>query len=244
MENQRFFFSVQGEGPSLGIPSIFVRFSLCNLHCRWCDSDYTWNWRGTRFLHDRDDEEDYDKYVKNEQIVELGVEEAVSIIQKLKGTNVVLTGGEPMLHQTDAIELMKKLFQINSAYRFEVETNGTIGPEPELEELVQQFNVSPKLSNSGVPAKLRWKEEVIKRFARNSKANFKFVIDQLKDIEEVDACVRKYSIAPARVILMPQGVSSDQLKSHAAAIVEVCKQRGYRFSDRLHIHIFGSQRGV
>ena len=39
------FDSIQGEGPSTGTPSIFLRLSTCNLKCSWCDTKYTWDWQ-------------------------------------------------------------------------------------------------------------------------------------------------------------------------------------------------------
>ena len=56
------FASIQGEGRNQGLFSVFVRTSLCNLHCVWCDTDYTWNWIGTRFAHVRDSEPGYSKF--------------------------------------------------------------------------------------------------------------------------------------------------------------------------------------
>ena len=39
------FESIQGEGPTAGEPCVFLRLAMCNLHCRWCDTKYTWDWK-------------------------------------------------------------------------------------------------------------------------------------------------------------------------------------------------------
>ena len=72
------FHSIQGEGRSAGRPSIFLRCSLCNLHCIWCDTDYTWNWIGTEFRHVRDNQPGYSKFRKQDQIVDLSADEVVA----------------------------------------------------------------------------------------------------------------------------------------------------------------------
>ncbi|WP_436440803.1 radical SAM protein, partial [Enterococcus faecium] len=70
------FASVQGEGIWVGIPSVFVRVSGCNLRCVWCDTPYaSWNPEGP--------------------ILEL--EDILTQIETYKIDHVVLTGGEPML---------------------------------------------------------------------------------------------------------------------------------------------------
>ena len=171
------FFSVQGEGLSIGVPSVFIRSSLCNLHCVWCDTDYTWNWEGTPFRHRRDADPGYAKYKKSEQIIEMPVAEIAAMVLQYSGRNVVLTGGEPLLQQEGWIEVVKALRARDLAFRFEVETNGTLIPKSEFSELIAQFNVSPKLANSGQSLELRKKPAALAWFASSPVANFKFVCD-------------------------------------------------------------------
>ena len=65
------FHTLQGEGRNTGLASVFIRSSLCNLHCRWCYTDYTWNLEGTNFAHDRDSDPSYKKYRREDQIIDL-----------------------------------------------------------------------------------------------------------------------------------------------------------------------------
>lgn len=235
------FYSIQGEGKNLGQPSIFVRTSLCNLHCIWCDTDYTWNWKGTRFAHQKDALPGYEKYDIWEVAAAMEVAEVAAIARQFPCKNVVLTGGEPMMQQEGLLELMQ---QLGPEYWFEIETNGAILPGPAFDARIDQYNVSPKLANSNNPQKLREKPKAYRFFARSPKANFKFVITEERDLEEVIGLAGRYDISPEKIYLMPEGTSGEGLASRQAWLVEQCKAHGFHFTTRLHILIYGNKRGV
>jgi organic radical activating enzyme len=235
------FYSIQGEGKNMGQPSIFVRTSLCNLHCSWCDTDYTWNWEGTRFTHDNDVLPGYRKFKKQDVIAEMTLEEIVESIQQYPCKNVILTGGEPMLQQPALAALMDTL---GRDYWFEVETNGTLLPDPAFEAAIHQYNVSPKLSNSNNSQKLRERPKVYRYFAQSDKAHFKFVVANPVELEEVLDLIDRYAIKPSRVYLMPEGTSTERLAEKQTWFVEACKAHGFNFTNRLHIFIYGNKRGV
>ncbi len=238
------FYSIQGEGKSTGIPSVFVRTSLCNLHCIWCDTDYTWNWVGTRFPHKNDAKADYQKFVKKDWISECAPEQVAEIVASYPCQNVILTGGEPMLQQAALAKLAEVLRSKSSAYRFEVETNGTLLPTPDFDAAIDQYNVSPKLENSGNPRRLRDKTKAMRFFAKAPKANFKFVVAEKDDLEEVLGLIKAYAISAENVWLMPEGSSAQTLASRRKWLVEICKEHGFRYSDRLHVQIWGALKGV
>src|SRR5262245_10049215 len=101
------FLSVQGEGRSIGRPSVFVRLSTCNLYCTFCDTDYTWNWQGTPFRHRRDAEPGYRKFDPDRDLVELAPDAIAAEVARFDCRNVVLTGGEPLLQQGELAELVR-----------------------------------------------------------------------------------------------------------------------------------------
>ncbi|MTI21175.1 7-carboxy-7-deazaguanine synthase QueE [Fulvivirga sp. RKSG066] len=232
------FYTVQGEGKNLGKPSIFLRTSLCNLHCIWCDTDYTWNWENTPFETTKNV-----KYRREEYIEELSPKEAAEIVMQYPCKHVVLTGGEPMMQQEALCEVIEYL-KAQDDYTFEVETNGTLPPSERFDELVDQFNVSPKLANSNNSEKIREKPKALKHFSQSAKSNFKFVLSQEEDLNEILSLIEKYNINPAAVYLMPEGVSEVELKRKQSWLVEICKTHGFNYTDRLHIHIYGAKRGV
>ncbi len=115
------FYSIQGEGPDIGRPSVFLRLAGCNLKCGFCDSKFSL------------------KINKNKTPIN-------QILKKIKSfpvKNLVITGGEPLLQQ----EKLKKLLPKLKNYHIEVETNGTI--KPEISKFITRYNCSPKLSGSG-----------------------------------------------------------------------------------------------
>jgi 7-carboxy-7-deazaguanine synthase len=238
------FHSIQGEGKSIGVPSVFVRTSLCNLHCIWCDTDYTWNWVGTRFPHAHDALPGYQKFQKKEWIAECNVADIAEAVAKFDCKNVILTGGEPMLQQPALLFLMQTLRLLSADYRFEIETNGTLVPSADFQAGIDQFNVSPKLENSNNPRKLREKPAAYQYFSQHPKANFKFVLAAENDLAEVLRLVDTYRIPADKIWLMPEATQRETLQEKRQWLVEICKKFGFRYSDRLHVQIWGSKKGV
>ena len=149
-----------------------------------------------------------------------------------------------MMQQAALTELMLALRAISADYRFETETNGTLSPTPAFDAQIDQYNVSPKLENSGNPKRLREKPAAFRFFAQSPKANFKFVLSDEKDLPEVLELANTYSITPEKTWLMPEGNTPSTLAKRRKWLVEICKKYGFHYSDRLHIQIWGSKKGV
>lgn len=239
------FHTLQGEGRHTGRPSVFIRASLCNLHCRWCDTDYTWNWTGTSHPHERDADPSYHKYRREEQIVDLPPAEIAARLSAFPCRNFVFTGGEPLLQEKSWVSLMEILDDGGPGRPFfEIETNGTLLPGSSFLERIDQINVSPKLLNSGVSRDLRVKDAVLSGLAATGKADFKFVIGSGEDLEEALALVALASIDRDRVFLMPKARSVAELEANQGIVAAFARDLGFRYSDRLHLRLYGAKRGV
>jgi 7-carboxy-7-deazaguanine synthase len=218
------FYSVQGEGSLVGIPSVFVRTSGCNLRCSWCDTPYTsWNPEGE----------------------ELSVD---TILQRAgeyrSARHVVLTGGEPMI-APGIVELSERFRARGMHITFE--TAGTIFA-PVACDLM---SISPKLSNStpeGVfmaqHERLRLQPAILKRLISHYDYQLKFVIARAGDLAEAQSMVSALGVPANKVVLMPEGISAEVLDERGAWIAELCKEHGYRFSPRLHVYLYGNKRGT
>jgi 7-carboxy-7-deazaguanine synthase len=224
------FYSIQGEGVLTGVPSVFVRTSGCNLRCNWCDTPYaSWNPVGeTRTVA---------------QIVEE--------IEKHPAQHVVLTGGEPMI----AKEIGALAAQIKAGGRhITIETAATIAPDGIACDLA---SLSPKLLNSAPDARLsatwrkkhevtRWQPDVVRAWVDGYHYQFKFVVSQPADVEELEGMLSSLGreIPRHRVLLMPEGTTLEAIRARAGWLGEVCKSRGYRYAHRLHIELYGNKRGT
>ena len=238
------FRSVQGEGPMAGRERTFVRLSGCNLHCVWCDTPYTWNWRGTRFAHALDRPGAPHKFDRAEEEIELGVEEVSERVAALPAEGVVITGGEPLVQMKALPELVGRIRELLPEAAIEIETNGTIPPSAALAARVDLFVVSPKLSHSGNREALALRERALGAFVATGRAAFKFVATGVADVAGVRALAGRLGLDPERVWIMPEGTRSEELRAAGAALAEPVEASGFRLSDRLHIHLYGDARGV
>jgi len=230
------FATLQGEGPHTGRPSTFVRLSGCNLHCVWCDTPHTWNFEGTRFEHRSDR-----KFDRATEVLTLDATHVADAIRVLEPRAVVLTGGEPMAQQRELVALIESL---GPTFSFDIETNGTLAPRPELTPLIHTFVVSPKLANSGMPAATRLKPDALRALAATGKAWFKWVVATEADVAEVQHLVDTLKLPHDRQMLMPEGTTSDALRSAYEQVLTWAAARGWAASDRLHVHLYGGGRGV
>jgi organic radical activating enzyme len=163
---------------------------------------------------------------------------------------LVFTGGEPLLHQAQIIEYLnwfEKVYQFLPT--IEIETNGTINPDLYFINYHDiYFNISPKLSTAGEQnhRNVRINPDVLigLSFAsHNVKPIFKFVISCAEDIKELEDDFLQY-LDKRKVVLMPAGSSVDELHETRQMVIDLCKTKGFRFSDRLHIVAWNKKTGV
>jgi 7-cyano-7-deazaguanosine (preQ0) biosynthesis protein QueE len=214
----------QGEGPSMGRRAGFVRLGRCNLDCTWCDTPYTWDW--SRF----------------DPAVEVRKVEVDAIVDQLAAMDpdiVVVTGGEPLLQQRSLVPLAQACAA--RGWSVEVETNGTLAPSPELAALVAQWNVSPKLANSGVPVERRIVPDALAALRATGRAVFKLVVGAEAELDEVAALVEAHDLAP--VWVMPEGTDPAGLLERARALADPVTARGWSLTTRLHVLLWGDERG-
>ncbi|WP_329431243.1 7-carboxy-7-deazaguanine synthase QueE (plasmid) [Streptosporangium sp. NBC_01495] len=214
----------QGEGPSCGVPALFIRLSRCNLTCSWCDTTYTWDW--SRFDPRT---ESTRQTVANLLAWALG--SAVEL--------VVITGGEPLIQQPSLIPLVRGL--LAAGKRVEVETNGTIAPDPALLVDGVCFNVSPKLANSDVEQDRRIKPAALEAFASSGRAVFKFVTRTVAELDEIGALVERYGLDP--VYVMPEGTTPEGLIAITRVLADAVAARRWHLTQRLHVLAFTDKRG-
>jgi 7-carboxy-7-deazaguanine synthase len=225
------FYSLQGEGELTGVPSVFVRTSGCNLRCNWCDTPYaSWNPEGKPHT----------------------LEQIVATVQSHPlARHVVLTGGEPMIAK-GLRELAAELKRLG--YHLTIETAATVAPDGIACDLA---SLSPKLLNSAPDQRLsvtwrrkhealRWQPEVVRAWVDAYPYQFKFVITQPGDVDELEGMLvsLQCDIPRHKVLLMPEGLTPEAVRAKAGWLGELCKARGYRYAHRLHLDLYGNQRGT
>nr|WP_035958836.1 7-carboxy-7-deazaguanine synthase QueE [Frankia casuarinae] len=231
MVNEIFGPTVQGEGPSTGRRCVFLRLGGCNLTCSWCDTPYTWDWWGVSDTGRRFDPGR-----------ELHAMSAAQVGDRLRGLGsglVVISGGEPLSQQRRLLGLVTGL--VDDGIEVEIETNGTVAPLEELAESGVAFNVSVKLAHSGVAEPRRLVPEALAAFAGNPSARFKFVCADRDDLDEVGTLVDRFNLAP--VWIMPKGATPSAVLTGLAMLTDAAVARGWNVCTRLHVLVWGDERG-
>lgn len=231
------FYSIQGEGITTGVPSVFVRLGGCNLMCggigtnvdgelhdaTWrCDTIEVWMKSQMKYLS---------------EILDKECEDAL-----INGAHLIITGGEPLMQQDNIGLFIDHLDRYIPNLYIEVETNGTIKPNENLSNRINLWNCSPKLSNSGNSKYLFYNIDTIKHINKLN-TQFKFVVSDYKDWEEIEQLYMPY-ISKEKVCLMPSGENQELLKQSKPIVAEICKDNYLRFTNRLHIEIWNKKTGV
>lgn len=227
------FYTIQGEGQFSGVPSLFIRFTGCNLRCWWCDTPYT-SWKPeSRPIDLADVLDDYDE---------------------CEALHVVITGGEPMLYPDKLKALIDGLRKLRPATVVTIETNGTIF---DLQVTPDLWSISPKLDSS-FPKPEDAREfslhaansthahlyQFTQTQAIGAKVQFKFVVTSKVDVEAVASIASTYRLPDSMIWLMPEGITRDAVLDKAGWIAEECKARGWNMTLRNHTLIWGNKRGV
>jgi organic radical activating enzyme len=159
-----------------------------------------------------------------------------------RGAHIVVTGGEPLMHQKVLYDYLCWLKKIIPTLYVEIETNGTIVPDVEMLMLVNQWNVSPKLANSGNDKSIRINETALKIIQKQRNFQFKFVVSSEEDFDDI---LLDYPfIEKDGIWLMPAGENQDQINVTQPIVVEMAKRHGVRYTTRLHIEIWNKKTGV
>ena len=286
------FFSAQGEGKYVGIPSLWMRFFLCNLQCngfgqkdptnpdtyelpyetmditnidsvfdlpvfdKGCDSSYTWSKKYRHLITDKTVTEAVDELTA---LLPHG-----KFIHPITGqsSHMVFTGGEPMIKNTQPgmIEVIEEFKRIkNQPMNVTVETNGTRPITDEFAEWIQReysnwtdrewyWSLSTKLwATAGEKHTKAIRPDVVKRYAEVSPhGQLKYVVngtdESWREVEENTKLFREAG-CDYPVWIMGVGGTFEGLVQTEASIADEAIRRGYYYTSRVHVHIYGNAIG-
>lgn len=275
------FYSAQGEGRFIGVPSVFLRTFGCNFTCSGfgckpgeksteadkvaksihlyktfeelplvntgCDSYASWH-------------PDFKELSPTYEIDEL-VNKMLDLIPDRQWTNrtgndthLVITGGEPLLGWQRAYQDLFDHAGMRGIKNVTFETNGTQQLQPKFAAYLNEwlaghneltFSVSPKLSASGEAWADAIKPEIVATYQNYGTVYLKFVIDSEAHFEEVDRAVAAYRAAGFEgvVYVMPQGGVVAPYAENRVNVADWALVRGYYYTPRLHVDLWGNGWG-
>jgi 7-carboxy-7-deazaguanine synthase len=248
--------TAQGEGKLLGTACLFIRTSGCNLRCAWVGADGNGSPCDTPYSS------------HHAETNKMEIDDVVKLVQANRGkmNYVVVSGGEPTMQQ-GLSELLAKLQSLS--LHTTIETNATIF-NPLIARHTNLISMSPKLAsstpheanlkNTGIDYSEHWAKkheakrrniDTIQKYIDAAKLydndfQLKFVVQNPNDIQEIenDFLAHLLGWTADDVVLMPEGTSSDMLADRSNWAIEAAINRGWRFTPRLHIELFGKARAV
>jgi organic radical activating enzyme len=282
------FYSIQGEGKYVGVPSVFLRTFGCNFRCQNFGLERgrektRYNPEVEKLIEDKVHEttekfEDLplvfsgcDTYASiypefRHLVMDKTIDDVVDHLVSLtpegcwtmangQDVHLILTGGEPLLAwQRLYIELFEHP-KMRDLKNVTFETNTTQWLHDEFREYLgtrarfkTTFSCSPKLSVSGES----WTDAIKPGVARQyydiagTELYLKFVVNDAVDVEEVDRAVVEYRAAGVEcpVYLMPVGGRTEGYNLTVQQVAKIAMEKGYRFTPRLHITLFGNAWGT
>lgn len=243
------FISIQGEGKTINTFSWFIRFFGCNYRCDFCDSKYSYENKDTRTEYEIDD--------------------LVNKIIESKIKNVIFTGGEPTLYQSEIQKIIKSLEHLKYDGMYEIETNGSIPLSKEFLDFLLEvgytqrfnthlskriiFNISPKPDKSLTVLKDKINIAANLELLRMLNLNYilKFVYDHpdsvsphifVAHIFENLNFFKEYS--HEKVYIMPECKTREEHLINFSEVLQFCQDLKFNFSPRLHILLWDNKKGV
>lgn len=284
------FYSLQGEGKFVGVPSVFLRTFGCNFRCKSfglprgsIDTKERYNPEVAKLIEDgvHEKTEKFEdlplvftgcdtyasiypefKHLVFDRTIDEVVEHLLSLTPNGRWTqdngqdvHLIMTGGEPLLAwQQLYIDLfnhpkMKDLKNVT------FETNTTQFLHKDFRHYLENdagfvttFSCSPKLSISGESWKDAIKPDVAVDYSSvaGSDIYLKFVVSDSVDVDEVDRAVAEYRNKGIEcpVYLMPVGGRTEGYQLTVQEVAKLAMSKGYRFSPRLQILLFGNAWGT
>ena len=263
------FYSIQGEGRYMGVPSVFLRTFGCNFSCRGFGMP-----RGE--LSEEAEEIGYThKLIKSFQkyeelpLVSTGCDSYASWHPDFKDLSPmltseaiadriaeVITGGEPLLGWQRAYPDLLNNSKMKALKEITFETNGTQKLTPEFKGYLARWNskvgkeltfsVSAKLPCSGE----KWEDaicpEIVCEYEEVGTAYLKFVVATEQDIIDAERAVIEFKTAgfKGHVYIMPVGGVESVYNLNAKNVALAAMKRGWRYSDRLQVPLFKNEWGT
>jgi 7-carboxy-7-deazaguanine synthase len=282
------FYSIQGEGKYVGVPSVFLRTFGCNFRCmNFGLPRGTVNEKYNAEVKQLINSEELKTITKFEDLPIIGtgcdtyasiypefkrfmqdktVDEVVDHLLSLTPTgkwtmdngqdvHLIITGGEPLLGWQKFYQELFEHPKMQDLKNVTFETNSTQELKGDFRDYLESqrairftFSCSPKLSVSGESWDDAIKPSIVRSYydIPNSDLYLKFVVSDNVDVDEVGRAVSEYRAAGIEcpVYVMPVGGKDGLYKENARRVAELAMERGWRYTPRLHVDIFGNEWGT